>query len=84
MRDDITLYLPRECGEGDNRSAKIYYKGIKDFKKNTDGTVTFKTQKHGTVTTPLFWKLNAGLPDDAPEGGVAPRARANRDHGGGY
>lgn len=66
MRNDVTLYLPREVGEGANKKATIFYKGIKDFKKNNDGTITFKTQKFGTITTPLFWRLSEGLPDDAP------------------
>ncbi len=65
-RNDVMLYLPREVGEGENKKATIYYKGIKDFKVNNNGTITFKTQKFGTITTPLLWRLSEGLAEDAP------------------
>lgn len=64
MRTDITLYTPGD-GVTPNSNTALY-KNIKDFKVNNNGTVTFKTQKHGTITTPCLWRLKEGLADDAP------------------
>lgn len=65
MKSNITLYC-----QGDGVTAEshtILYKNIKEFKVNANGTVTFKTLKHGTITTPLLWRLAENLPDE--EGG---------------
>lgn len=63
MRNDITLYFPGDGVKESSNSAT--YKGIKEFTKNPDGTVTFKTTKHGLITTPCLWRLKENLADDA-------------------
>lgn len=58
--DMITLYFP--AGDGvEPASNSATYKGIKEFKNNLNGTITFKTAKHGTITTPLYWRLKEGV-----------------------
>lgn len=79
MRNDILLFHP---GDGVRETSnEVLYKGIKDFKKNPDGTITFKTQKHGTITTAELWRLKENVADDepaaAPAGNMA-RARGDR------
>ena len=64
MRDDVTLFVPGDGVKESSNSAT--YKGVKEFKINNNGTCTFKTLKHGTITTNAIWRLKAGLPDDAP------------------
>jgi hypothetical protein len=62
MRNDIVLYHP---GDGIKKTSNsTLYKGIKEFKANNNGTVTFKTTKHGTITTAELWRLKENLPDD--------------------
>lgn len=86
MRDDITLFYP---GDGVKTGSNCaHYKGIKDFKANANGTVTFKTQKFGIITTAAVWRLKTGLADDAPlhneEENAAPagnQARGRRNYG---
>jgi hypothetical protein len=76
--DMITLYHPGDGVTKDSNSTT--YKGIKEFKTNGNGTISFKTKKHGTVTTPLYWRLKEdvelGEEDQAP----APAA-GNRNRG---
>jgi hypothetical protein len=63
----ITLYCP--SGDGvEKNSHTITYTNIKDFKLNNNGTVTFKTQKHGVITTALLWRLSDGLPEEVGNG----------------
>ena len=58
LGDMITLYFPGDgVNEGSNTAT---YKGIKEFKDNNNGTITFLTKKHGTITTPLPWRLKRG------------------------
>ena len=82
MRSDLTLYCP---GDGVTKNSHTAtYKGIKDFKINNNGTVTFKTTKYGTITTPLLWRLKEGLADDAPlheEANEAPEGNRARVRG---
>jgi hypothetical protein len=62
MRTDIILYHP---GDGLKKTSnQTLYKSIKEFKINNNQTVTFKTLKHGTVTTAEVWRLKENLPDD--------------------
>lgn len=53
--DVVTLFYPGDGVRENSNSAT--YKGIKEFKDNNNGTITFKTTKHGTITTPLPWRL---------------------------
>ena len=63
MRTDIILFHPGDGVQGTTNTT--YYKDIKEFVVNqTAGTVTFKTQKHGKITTAELWRLKADLPDD--------------------
>lgn len=80
--DVITLYYPGDgIAEGSNCAT---YKGIKEFKDNNNGTITFLTKKHGTITTPLPWRLKKGVElneDEVDHEPVAPagnQARRNR------
>ena len=58
--DVITLYYP---GDGVRENSNtVTYKGIKELVINhNNGVITFKTQKHGYVTTPLPWRLKKGV-----------------------
>jgi hypothetical protein len=79
----VTLFFP---GDGMRpRSNVALYKGIKDFKDNNNGTITFKTQKYGTITTPLPWRLAEDVDleavvehgqEDVPVAGNQARLRA--------
>jgi hypothetical protein len=63
--DNITLYHP---GDGITANSNtILYKNIKEFKDNGDGTISFKTQKFGDITTPLPWRLAKNAPAEAAE-----------------
>jgi len=58
--DVITLYFPGDGVEKNSNTAT--YKGIKDFAiNNAQGTITFKTKKHGEIVTPLPWRLKKGV-----------------------
>lgn len=78
--DIVTLYYP---GDGVTANSNVvHYKGIKNFKDNGDGTISFKTTKHGDITTPLPWRLKKDAELDevaeepaAPAGNQAGRAR---------
>jgi hypothetical protein len=77
--DIVTLYFPGDgVREGSNTAT---YKGIKEFKDNNNGTITFKTVKNGVITTPLAWRLKTGveLNDEADD--VQPAAPAGNQGG---
>ena len=68
LHDEVTLYYPGDgATEGSNSAT---YKGIKEFKDNDNGTITFKTRKHGTITTPLPWRLKTGIDGDVADDDV--------------
>ncbi len=80
MGDEITLYHP---GDGVTKeSNSTTYRGIKEFKNNGNGTITFKTKKFGTITTPLYWRLKQGvaLKDDEAEAPAGNQAHNNNNH----
>ena len=72
--DIVTLYFP---GDGVKESSNTAtYKGIKEFKQHNNGTISFKTTKHGLITTPCLWRLKENVElgaelDDAPAGNMA-------------
>jgi hypothetical protein len=81
--DNITLYHP---GDGVNPDTnKVLYKNIKEFKDNGDGTITFKTQKHGVITSVLPWRLAKDVPANAeveqPVAAAAPAGNRGRLRG---
>lgn len=76
--DCITLYYP---GDGVRETSnRVLYKGIKDFKDNNNGTITFKTQKHGTILTPLPWRLATGVELDEAADEVQAAPAGNQAH----
>jgi hypothetical protein len=82
LGDMITLYYP---GDGVEASSNCCtYKGIKEFRDHGNGTISFKTKKHGEILTPLPWRLkqnvdlNEADEDEipaAPAGNQAPAVR---------
>jgi hypothetical protein len=81
--DVITLYFPAGDGVRENSNTATY-KGIKDFKLNGNGTITFMTTKDGEITTPLYWRLkkNVELKDEeaAPAPGAPVAGNQGRHH----
>ena len=73
--DILTLYKPSATNE--ENGDKVIYKNVTNFKDNGNGTITFKTQKYGEITTCLPWRLAKGVAEDAEglhEAPPAPRA----------
>jgi hypothetical protein len=74
--DMITLYSP---GDGVSpNSNTITYKGIKEFRDNGNGTISFNTKKNGEVLTCLPWRLKKGVELEEEE--AAPAVAGNREH----
>lgn len=65
LGDKVTLYFPGDGVRENSNTAT--YKGIKDFRDNGNGTITFKTKKHGEITSPLPWRLCKGVDLGADE-----------------
>lgn len=56
---EVTLYYPGD-GSKDadgNSNNKAIYKDVTEFQTNVDGTVTFKSVKHGTIHASAGWRI---------------------------
>jgi hypothetical protein len=78
LGDVVTIYYPGDgVREGSNCAT---YKGIKDFKRETNGTITFKTKKNGDVTWPGLFRLKKNVELDDADEAEAPAAPAGNMH----